>query len=91
MNAASLPALDLLREMFPNKMRISTSDLASTLGLNPQSIRNAVGKKTFPIRTYIDGHLMYADLRDVAAHLDSMREVKRIGRPTKASKLSAAQ
>ena len=86
----STSALSILREMFPSKLRISTRELAGVLSLHPQSIRNSISLKKFPVKTYLDGHLMYADLRDVADYIDSKRP-KPLGRPTKASKLSAAQ
>ena len=75
--------------MFPNKMRIGTVDLATVLDLHPQTIRNAVSEKTFKIPTYVEGHIRYADIRDVALFLEAKRNPSRIGRPTKASKLAA--
>lgn len=90
-HATTSTALSMLQSMFPNKMRIGTVDLATVLDLHPQTIRNAVAEKSFKIPTYLDGHLRYADLRDVADYLDKKRNAKPMGRPTKASRIAAAQ
>ena len=83
------PAFDLLQSTFPGALRIGTADLARVLGKHPVTIRVKAKAGTLGLRTYIDQKDRFADLRDVADYLDSMREVKRVGRPTKASKIAA--
>lgn len=83
-------AIDLLTAQFPKKLRLNTADLARVLCFHPYSIRNRIAKGIFPIPTYVDGTKRFADLRDVAAYLDGLRNKRKAGRPTKASKIEAA-
>lgn len=56
-------------------IRLNTKQLAEVLGRKSDgSIRNAISAGTFQIRTYLDDGRRWADYRDVAAYLDSLRE-----------------
>lgn len=54
--------------------RLTVERLAEALEMAVGTIRNQIAKKTFPIRTYTDGGRRYADYREVANYLDTMRE-----------------
>jgi hypothetical protein len=55
-------------------LRLSVEKLAKVLDIAPNTIYNQVAKKTFPVKTYLDGGQRWADYRDVAAYLDECRE-----------------
>jgi hypothetical protein len=54
-------------------LRLSVSDLADVFGQSEGTIRNRISAQTFPVPTYEDGGRRWADYRDVAAYLDTMR------------------
>jgi hypothetical protein len=72
-------------------LRVKTAELAILIRRHPQSIRNQIAKKKFPIPSYPEGNILYFDSRDVLAYLDKRRNQasKRKGRPTKASVIEA--
>jgi hypothetical protein len=67
--------------------RLNTSELAGLLSLHPQTIRNQIAQKRFPVASYLDGGIRYFDVRDVEAYFDKKRPGagKKVGRPTKLS------
>jgi predicted DNA-binding transcriptional regulator AlpA len=54
-------------------LRLNVGQLADLLGVKRGTILNRVSAGTFPIPTYLDGAMRYADHRDVAEHLDRCR------------------
>ncbi|WP_423459919.1 hypothetical protein [Ottowia sp. VDI28] len=57
--------------------RLDTDQLAELLGQTRGGILNQISAGTFPIPTYHEGKRRFADFRDVAAHLDSLRKQAR--------------
>ena len=55
-------------------LRLDMEQLAAALGREKATIMNQVSAKTLGIRTYMDAGKRWADVRDVAAHFDRMRE-----------------
>lgn len=55
-------------------LRLDTAKLAELLGQTSGAILNQISAGTFPIPTYKDSGKRWADYRDVAAHLDNMRQ-----------------
>ena len=55
-------------------LRLSMDQLAQELNQEKGTLMNRISKKTLGIRTYLDGGKRWADVRDVAAHFDRMRE-----------------
>lgn len=53
--------------------RLGVTELAEVLGYTKGALYNQFSAGTCPVKTYLDGGKRYADFRDVAAHLDSMR------------------
>lgn len=54
-------------------MRITMRELAAELGISYKSLLNAISAETFEITTYKEQRNRYADIRDVAEHLDQRR------------------
>ncbi len=54
-------------------LRLNMGQLADLLGVKRGTILNRISAGTFPIPTYLDGAMRYADHRDVAEHLDRCR------------------
>lgn len=54
-------------------MRLTVEKLGEALGLAPQTIYNKIAKGEFNVKTYVDGGKRFADYRDVASYLDSLR------------------
>jgi predicted DNA-binding transcriptional regulator AlpA len=54
-------------------LRLNMAQLADLLGVKRRTILNRISAGTFPIPTYLDGAMRYADHRDVAEHLDRCR------------------
>ena len=54
-------------------LRLTVEQLGQALCLAPQTIYNKIAKGEFSLRTYVDGGKRFADYRDVAAYLDSLR------------------
>ena len=59
--------------------RLTVEKLAAVLDIATNTIHNQLAKKTFPVKTYLDGGRRWADYRDVAAYLDACRD--RAGSP----------
>lgn len=55
--------------------RLDTDQLAELLGQSRGGILNQISAGTFPIPTYLEGKRRFADFRDVAEHLDALREL----------------
>lgn len=55
-------------------MRLDMADLARELDMAKGTLMNQISAGTLGIKTYIDGGKRWADVRDVAAHYDRMRE-----------------
>ncbi len=55
-------------------LRLSMDQLAEVIGLEKQTVMNRVSKGTLGIATYLDGKHRWADVRDVAAYFDGLRE-----------------
>jgi predicted DNA-binding transcriptional regulator AlpA len=53
--------------------RLDLDDLADALSMSKSTIYNQMSAGTFPVKTYLDGK-RYADVRDVAEHLDEKRK-----------------
>lgn len=56
-------------------LRLNAEQLADVLGITKAALYNQISSKACPVRTYLDGGKRYADCRDVAEHLDRMREI----------------
>lgn len=54
-----------------NKPRLNLKEVCSAIGISLQTAYNKRSSHSFPI--YMVGDPLMADIRDVAAHLDSMR------------------
>ena len=54
-------------------LRLSLEQLGQELDMSAGSIRNQISEGRFPVLTYLDQGRRWADYRDVAAHLDSLR------------------
>jgi hypothetical protein len=55
-------------------IRLSMEQLAAELDQEKGTLMNRISKKTLGIKTYMDGGKRWADVRDVAAYFDKMRE-----------------
>ncbi|MBU0917842.1 MAG: hypothetical protein KKD97_15965 [Gammaproteobacteria bacterium] len=55
-------------------MRLDMQELASELDMAKGTLMNQISAGTLGIKTYMDGGKRWADVRDVAAHYDRMRE-----------------
>lgn len=55
--------------------RLGAEQLAEALGITKAALYNQISAGTCPVRTYLDGGKRWADFRDLAAHLDQMREL----------------
>jgi hypothetical protein len=55
--------------------RLNAAQLAEFLEIKEVTLYNQISKGECPIKTYRDGKGRYADVRDVAAYLDQMREL----------------
>jgi hypothetical protein len=53
--------------------RLDTTQLAGVLGIGKTTLYNQVSAGRCLVPTYVEGGQRYADVRDVAAHLDAMR------------------
>ena len=53
--------------------RLNTAQLAELLAIKEATLYNQISAGDCPIKTYIEGKKRWADVRDVAAHLDQMR------------------
>ena len=53
--------------------RLGVTELAEVLGVTKGALYNQFSAGTCPVKTYVDAGKRYADFRDVAEHLDSMR------------------
>lgn len=95
-----ISTLEIIQQIFPNQIRLSTASVARLFDYAEQSIRNAIAAGTFPIRSYKDGSLRFFDIRDIASHIENKRDghaakkttkVKtKPGRPTKAVSMAKA-
>jgi hypothetical protein len=64
----------ILAEKFKYATRLDMAQLADALGMEKATVMNKVSAKTLGVRTYLDGGKRWADIRDVADHMDRMRE-----------------
>lgn len=53
--------------------RLTMEQLAQVMGISYGTLRNKVASDTFAVHTYLDEGRRWADVRDVAAHLDRVR------------------
>ena len=59
-------------------LRLTVDQIAKALVLAPQTVYNKIAKGELSLRTYVDGGKRYADYRDVAAYLDSLRATTQV-------------
>src|SRR5574337_1051266 len=55
-------------------IRLDTAQLAEVTRLSRGTVLNQISAGTFPIPTYLEGKLRFADFRDVVAYFDAMRQ-----------------
>lgn len=55
-------------------VRLSMQQLADVLQLSRATVNNRLSEGTLGVRTYLDGGRRFADARDVAEHLEALRE-----------------
>ena len=55
-------------------LRLGVKELAKVIGCAPATVHNQVSAGTFPVKTYVDQNKRWADYRDVAEYMDSVRE-----------------
>lgn len=55
--------------------RLDTAQLAGVLNIEKTTLYNQVSAGRCVVPTYVEGGQRYADVRDVAAHMDKMRAV----------------
>lgn len=55
-------------------LRVDLDRLAVILETTPANLRRKISDNTLGIPTYVDGGKRWADIRDVAAYFDSLRE-----------------
>jgi predicted DNA-binding transcriptional regulator AlpA len=53
--------------------RMNVDQLAEMMSIAPATIYNRISSGRFPIKTYIEGKMRYADLRDVVEYFDQCR------------------
>lgn len=68
-------ALSILMQAHPGQLRILAIEAGRWLGYAPQSVRNAIFKRNFPLPTKKIGGRNTVDLRDLAAYLDFGKSV----------------
>lgn len=54
-------------------LRLDTKQLADVLGIAEGTVRNRISARTLGVPTYEDGGRRWADYRDVAEYIDTMR------------------
>ena len=57
--------------------RLDMDQLADALHISKQSLYNQVSAARCSVKTYLDGGRRFADIRDVAEHLDACRNSAR--------------
>ena len=62
-------------------IRVDLEGLASILDTTAANLRRRISDGTLTIPTYVDGGRRWADVRDVADHLDAMRASARSANP----------
>lgn len=55
--------------------RLDAEALGKLLGVETKTVQNKIAANTLGIKTYVDGGKRWADVRDVADYLDSLRVV----------------
>ena len=55
--------------------RLDAESLAAVLGVSTKTVQNKIAANTLGIKTYVDGGKRWADVRDVADYLDSLRVI----------------
>ena len=55
--------------------RLDAEALGQVLSKSTKTIQNKIAANTLGIKTYVDGGKRWADVRDVADYLDSLRVV----------------
>ncbi len=58
-------------------LRLDMAQLAAALDIAKGTLYNQISAERCPVKTYVDGGKRWADVRDVAAHFDAMREQAR--------------
>jgi len=53
--------------------RLNTDQLAEVLGISKPALYNQISANRCQVKTYLDAGKRWADFRDVAEHLDSLR------------------
>ena len=53
--------------------RLDSHAMAEVLSLEPKTVQNKIAANTLGIKTYVDGGKRWADFRDMADYLDSLR------------------
>lgn len=59
-------------------LRLNMEQLAQVLGVKTKTLRNQASAGTLKIPTYLDHGGRFADYRDVATYLDSMRATTQV-------------
>jgi len=54
-------------------LRLSIEQLSDALGIAKNTIYNQIAQGKFQVKTYVDGGKRFADYRDIATYLDSLR------------------
>lgn len=54
--------------------RLNTEQIAKVLGITTRALYNQVSEGRLMVKTYVDAGKRWADFRDVAEYLDSMRQ-----------------
>jgi len=53
--------------------RMNVDQMAEVMSISPNTIYNQISAGKFPIKTYVEGKLRFADIRDVVEHFDQCR------------------
>lgn len=91
-----IPTLvEILLAKFDGQLLIPFIDAITVIGYNQQTARNELSKKSFPIRTVLQGGRRYICITDLAGYLEKLQsdswKKSKAGRPTKASKMRALE
>jgi hypothetical protein len=83
--------LQILIAKFNGQILIPFAHAVESAGYQQQTARNLMSKKEFPIPSVLNGSRRFIHVEDLANYIESLRSPppKKLGRPTKASKLQA--